>query len=187
MQLTILSGTNRPKSNTLKIAKFSERLLTQKISKHDEILFLDLQDLPLSLFSPTSYQEKPKEFEGFVKAIAESDALLIVVPEYNGGPPGVLKYFIDMLPFPQSLQKLPSLFIGVAAGRFGGLRPVEQMQEVFRYRNAYLYPESVYLTGVFESLEADGKPKDEATVKLIHQSFDGFLDFARKLSKKPTD
>ncbi len=108
----------------------------------------------------------------------------MVVPEYNGGAPGVFKYFIDMLPFPQSLQRLPTLFIGVAAGRFGALRPVEQMQAIFRYRNAYLYPDSIYLMGVHESIDADGKPKDEGTQKLFHQSLDGFIQFARKLEKK---
>jgi len=183
MRLTILSATNRPQSNTLKVAKFSERLLSQKISQNDEIVFLDLQNLPVELFTPQAYQEKPKTLEPFVKGIVETDALLVVMPEYNGGPPGVFKYFIDMLPFPQSLQKLPTLFIGVAAGRFGALRPVEQMQAIFRYRNAFLYPESIYLMNVFESLEADGKPKDEGTIKLFHQSFDGFLDFSRKLKK----
>ena len=34
------------------------------------------------------------------------------------------------------------------AGIWGALRPVEQLQAIFGYRNAYLYPERVFLPGI---------------------------------------
>jgi chromate reductase, NAD(P)H dehydrogenase (quinone) len=181
MKFTIISGTNRPGSNTRRIANFTESLLREKVKKGDTISLLDLCDLPQEIFSPKAYAEKPKSFEVFRDGVTQADALLCVLPEYNGAAPGVFKYFIDMLPFPQSLQKIPSFFVGVAAGRFGALRAIEQTQQVFRYRNAYLYPESVYLMAVDQSTEPSGKPKDEFVLKLFHQSLEGFVDFTHRL------
>lgn len=182
MHWTIISGTNRPQSNTLKVSNFIKNLMEEKTKGKDKIELIDLQNLPPEIFLGRAYQEKPAEFEPFKKAVLNADGLICVLPEYNGAAPGVFKYFIDMLPFPQSLQKVPSCFVGVSAGRFGALRSIEQSQQVFRYRNAFLYPESLYLMGVPDSLDPTTfGPKDEFLQKLTHQVLDGFLDFARKL------
>jgi len=55
--------------------------------------------------------------------------LHVVLPEYNGSYPGVLKYFIDMLKFPESFENKPAAFVGVANGQWGALRAVEQQSK----------------------------------------------------------
>jgi hypothetical protein len=101
---------------------------------------LDLAQMPPEIFSPSSYAEKPKAFAPFADAVLQAAGLHVVTPEYNGGIPGVLKYFIDMLKFPESFDRRPVCFTGLSAGIWGALRPVEQLQAIFCYRNAYLYP-----------------------------------------------
>ena len=86
---------------------------------------LDLATLPPEIFSPASYAEKPKAFRPFSDAILQSSGVVVVSPEYNGGIPGVLKYFIDMLKFPESFTDRPVCFVGLAAGMWGALRPIE--------------------------------------------------------------
>ena len=93
---------------------------------------LDLAHLPPEIFSPASYAEKPAAFKKFTDAILAADGVVIVTPEYNGSVPGILKYFIDMLPFPESFEQRPVCFVGLAAGIWGALRPVEQLQAIFR-------------------------------------------------------
>ena len=106
----------------------------------------------------------------------------MVVPEYNGSMPGVLKYFIDLLPFPESFDGRPVAFTGVAAGMFGALRPVEQLQQVFGYRNAYLFPNRVFVMGVHEVLTDDGKIMDEKLqLRLVAQA-KGFAGFIKSLT-----
>ena len=70
---------------------------------------------------------------------------MVVVPEYNGSFPGILKYFIDLLPFPESFDCRPVSYVGVSAGQWGALRAVEQLQLVFGYRNAYVHPPRTFL------------------------------------------
>ena len=103
------------------------------------------------------------------------------MPEYNGGAPGVLKYFIDLLPFPESFEGRPVAFTGVAAGMFGALRPVEQLQQIFGYRNAYIYPNRVFIAGVHEVLTEDGKLTDEKLQLRLASQARGFAAFIRSL------
>jgi len=125
--ITLLVGTNRPGSNTRKVAKHVEESYAElKVP----LRVLDLALLPPEIFSPNSYGEKPKAFEDFSEAILQAEGLHVLTPEYNGGMPGVLKYFIDMLKFPESFEKRPVCFVGVAAGVWGGLRPGGQLQQI---------------------------------------------------------
>src|SRR5581483_2434743 len=123
--LTLIVGTNRPNSNTRKIARHLEEIYRElEVPLH----VLDLAQLPPEIFHPSSYAEKPQAFHPFADAVLKAAGLHVVTPEYNGGMPGVLKYFIDMLKFPESFERRPVCFVGLAAGIWGALRPVEQFQ-----------------------------------------------------------
>src|SRR5271169_1448807 len=162
--ITLIVGTNRPGSNTRKVAaQFEEIYAELKVPLH----VLDLAKLPPEIFSPTSYAEKPKSFLPFADAILKSDGLHVVTPEYNGSVPGVLKYFIDMLKFPESFEKRPVCFIGLSAGMWGALRPVEQLQAIFGYRNAYIFPERVFMPGIGKLLDEAGRFTSEEMEKRL--------------------
>jgi len=176
--ITLLVGTNRPGSNTRKVATQIENIYGELKSP---VRILDLAQLPPEIFSPASYGEKPKAFQAFADAILQASGLHVVTPEYNGGMPGVLKYFIDMLPFPESFERRPVCFTGVAAGIWGALRPVEQLQAIFGYRNAYLYPERVFLPGIGKLLDANGRLTDPDLVERLKNQADGFVTFTERL------
>jgi NAD(P)H-dependent FMN reductase len=95
--------------------------------------------------------------------------------------PGVLKYFIDMLKFPESFEQRPVCFTGVAAGVWGALRPVEQLQAIFGYRNAYIYPERVFLPQINSLLDADGRLTDAALLKRLLSQAEGFAHFVERV------
>jgi chromate reductase len=178
--ITLISGTNRPGSNTRKVSKQIEGLYAEL---RTPLHVLDLAHLPPSIFDPGSYGEKPAAFKPFSDAVVNASGLVIVTPEYNGGVPGVLKYFIDMLKFPESFERKPVCFVVVAAGMWGALRPIEQLQAIFGYRNAYLYPERVFIPGIGQQLDADGKLKDPELVQRLRQQAQGFVQFVSALKK----
>ncbi|NDB77760.1 MAG: NADPH-dependent oxidoreductase, partial [Verrucomicrobia bacterium] len=140
--------------------------------------------LPPEIFAPTAYAEKPASFAPFTDAVLSSSGLHVVTPEYNGSMPGVLKYFIDMLKFPESFERRPVCFTGVAAGMWGALRPVEQLQQIFGYRNAYIYPERVFISGIGNQLGADGQLKDAELVSRLRNQAAGFTAFTQKFTSK---
>src|SRR5690348_1606708 len=90
----LISGTNRPSSNTLRI--------TRSLERHDQaagvtVGMFSLEALPPELFAPAAYRAKPAAFVEIQQKVLASAGMHLVVPEYNGSFPGALKYFIDML------------------------------------------------------------------------------------------
>ena len=150
---------NRPGCNTRKVARHIEEIYA---GLKVPLRVLDLAQLPPEIFSPSSYAEKPASFRPFAETILKSSGLVVVTPEYNGSVPGVLKYFIDMLKFPESFERRPVCFVGLAAGVWGALRPVEQLQAIFGYRNAHIYPERVFLPQINNQLDGAGRLKDQS-------------------------
>lgn len=176
--ITILIGTNRPGANARHLGHHLQKVYQ---SLGEEPATLDLIELPPELFTPEAYAEKPDSFAPFVQKVLDADGLHVVVPEYNGGFPGVLKLFIDHLPFPESFENRPVAFTGEAAGQFGALRPVEQLQQIWAYRNAHLFPQRVFIPGVTQKIGPDGSLTDEAIAERLHAQCEGFLAFTKAL------
>ena len=176
--IALIAGTNRPGSNTRKVTRHVEEIYA---GLKVPVKLLDLAQLPAEIFSPNSYAEKPASFAPFADTVLQADGLHVVTPEYNGGIPGVLKYFIDMLKFPESFERRPACFTGLAAGMWGALRPVEQLQAIFGYRNAFNFPERVFIPSIGDQFDEQGRLKDADLVKRLRKQAAGFVDFVEKL------
>jgi len=180
--IEVIAGTNRPGSNALKLAKLIQAEYA-RLGRPSQVL--GLHELPQELFLPTSYAEKPESFKAIQDRILAAHGLHIVVPEYNGSFPGVLKYFIDMLKFPESFERRPVAFLGEAAGLWGAFRAVEQVQLIFGYRNALLLPERVWIPKIHEKLDAQGALNDTFLAGLVAdqaQKFCAFIDATRPIA-----
>jgi chromate reductase, NAD(P)H dehydrogenase (quinone) len=86
-----------------------------------------------------------------------------------------------MLKFPESFEHRPVCFTGLAAGMWGALRPVEQLQAIFGYRNAHIYPVRVFLPQINNLLDASGKLKDAELLARLKSQAEGFAQFVEKL------
>lgn len=176
--IEIIVGTNRPGSNSRKVAV----QLLEIYQRHGIAAQLfDLAAIPGEIFSPASYGGKPAAFAPFAQRILDAKGLHVVTPEYNGSVPGVLKYFIDMLKFPESFERKPVAFTGVSAGMWGALRPIEQLQQIFSYRNGHLFPVRVFIPGIGGELGADEKLKSTELVERLDAQARGFSEFVKRL------
>ncbi len=161
----IIVGTDRVGSNSKRIAD-----VVQKIYKDlgEEVELLELQDVMKGLVASPQYGNvtDPVLLQA-VKKVDQSDGLIIVSPEYNGSMPGALKYFIDHLKYPDAFEGRPVCFIGLG-GMFGGLRPVEHLQQVFGYRNSFVFPERIFIMNVWNQFKkTDTNPNGEFRDSLI--------------------
>ncbi|MNT75975.1 NADPH-dependent FMN reductase [compost metagenome] len=95
--------------------------------------------------------------------------------------PGVLKYFIDHLKFPESFEYRPVCFVGIGSGAFGGLRPVEHLQQVFGYRNAFIFPERVFVMNAHKVINAASEVTDPLLQDLFLRQAKGFQKFSKAL------
>ena len=178
--ILIVSGTNRPNANALNMSRAVERHY-RAAGVPAEVF--SLAELPAELFDPASYANKPASFLPIYQRVLDAAGLHVVTPEYNGSFPGVLKYFIDMLKFPESFERKPVAFVGESAGVWGGLRAVEQLQQIFGYRNAHIYPERVFVPGVNGKFDAAGALTDPAIDERLGRQARGFAEFAGLLCR----
>lgn len=176
-KIVIISGTNRRASNSRRVANHLAGIYSKlKVP----VTVLDLAEIPSACFNPDCYDDIPVEAKPFTDAIMSASGLHIVTPEYNGGAPGALKWFIDLLPFPIAFEGRAVAFVGVASGEWGGLRPVEQLQQIFGYRNANQYPKRVFIRELEEKLDDNGGLKDEDIAKRLADQVDGFVAFVAR-------
>jgi NAD(P)H-dependent FMN reductase len=117
--------------------RFSEKpahWILDRLKKHNdvEVRLLDLREFPMPFFDqpvpPAAPGRPPYENEVVRKwtaAIAASDGFIFVTPEYNYGPPAVLKNAIDWV-YPEWNRKAIAF---VSYGGAVGARSVQQLRE----------------------------------------------------------
>lgn len=191
LRITLITGTNRTQSNTQRLTRrlaADYRAHTARLRAHGvqlEVRLLDLQTLPSALFHPDSYARPPDELRAANAQVLDADGLVIVTPEYNGGYPGALKLFIDHLPFPQAFEERPVAFVGLGSGIFGGLRAVEQLSQVFAYRNAHIFNRRVLLPQVERVLDDQGQINNPLIEQLLREQTVHFLSYCLGLRALP--
>lgn len=177
--ILIISGTNRPDSNAMNVSRVLKAHYAAAGARAD---ILSLTDLPREVFEGGAYAAKPPGMLTIQQRVLDAGGLHVVTPEYNGSFPGVLKYFIDMLKFPESFERKPVAFTGEAAGIWGGLRSVEQLQMIFGYRNAHIYPERVFIPAVGAKFGGDGQLIDGDIDARLTAQARGFARFVAQMT-----
>lgn len=76
-------------------------------------------------------------------------------------------------------------FIGLG-GRWGGLRPVEHLQQVFGYRNAFIFPNRVFLNQV-DTVLKDGEVTNPMLLDLLKVQTRDFAKYILGLKSQGLD
>jgi chromate reductase len=103
---------------------------------------LEFDEIPignLPLYSPDYDAEYPPEAVALKDAIARSDAVLFVSPEYNRSIPGALKNAIDWASRPwgqNSFHHMPAAVIGASIGQIGTAVGQQSLRAVLSFCNA---------------------------------------------------
>lgn len=174
--ILVISGTNRPGANALRVAKVVEghyRALGVPVQ------LFSLAEMPVEVFASASYAVKPPAMEAIRKRVADAAGLHVVVPEYHGSFPGVLKYFLDML---DGVGGTPVAFVGEAAGGWGGMRGVEQLQVIFGNLEAYVFPQRVFIPGVGGKFDTQGNITDQGINDRLAKQTAGFAKFVKRFA-----
>ena len=113
----------------------------------------------------------PEPVAALRRALRETDALLIVTPEYNFGIPGVLKNAIDWASRPSQttpLHGMPAGIMGAATGLVGTARAQLALRQAFVFtRTCPLSAPEVLVSKAQEKFDAAGQLHDEATRTIV--------------------
>jgi chromate reductase, NAD(P)H dehydrogenase (quinone) len=131
---------------------------------------LEFTEIPignLPLYSQDYDENFPSEATALKEAIAESDAILIVTPEYNRSIPGALKNALDWASRPwgqNSLHQMPSAVVGASSGQIGTALAQQSLRGVLSFCNArQMTAPEAYIRYSQEIFPGEGEVADEST------------------------
>jgi chromate reductase len=171
---TIIAGTNRPKSYTLKLASYYQRKLKDKGL---DAGLLSLTELPESLIYADLYGKPNSGFQPIQDIVTATDKFLFVVPEYNGSFPGILKIFIDACKYPESFSGKKAALLGLSTGKYGNVRGIDHFTGICHYINLHILPLILHIPAIDKELDTQGNLFKEDTLKYTDQQIEQFIAF----------
>lgn len=171
---TIISGTNREGSNTLRLAKYYQ---TQLLAHGHDAEILSLADLPDHFISADLYGKRSPEFQPIQDRITATSKFVFIIPEYNGGFPGVLKTFIDACKFPESFYGKKAALVGLSSGKYGNIRGIEHFTGICHYINLHVLPLRIHIPAINGEFDENGQLFKEDTVKFVEQQVGQIVGF----------
>ncbi|HVV56262.1 MAG TPA: NAD(P)H-dependent oxidoreductase [Mucilaginibacter sp.] len=172
--ITIISSTNRPGSSTLKVARYYQQQLKEK---GIEAGILSLADLPPNLIQTDLYGSRSAAFEPIQQIVTRTEKFLFIIPEYNGGFPGVLKVFIDACSFPESFYEKKAALVGISSGKYGNVRGVDHFTGVCHYIHLNVMSLKIHIASIHKELDPNGNLFKEDTVRYVNEQIEKLIQF----------
>jgi len=163
----IISGTNRPASNTIRVARQYQHLLHLKGIDAE---FLSLEGLNVLVRNP-AFSEIEKNL------LIPARKYIFISPEYNGSIPGVLKCMFDISESKTTWAGKKALLTGVSSGRAGNLRGMEDLTGILHYLRVVVHPNKLPISVVDSLFNLENSISDEITLSVINMQLDEFIAF----------
>lgn len=172
--ITIISGTNRSDSYSLRVAKSVSMILDRKGIPHR---VFSLEELPREFaFTKINEEEDPGFDQIVVDNIIRSEKFIFIVAEYNGGFPGVLKAFIDAV-HPRHFKTKKAALVGIASGGGGALRPLDHLTGVLHYLQVEVLSDKPKFSNIENSFDEKDEMKDVSGLKRLESMCDKLIRF----------
>jgi chromate reductase len=165
--ITIISGTNRKDSNTKRVALEYQRFLTEQ-NIESRVLALDEYDTHARNEAFAAMEEE------FLKP---AERFIIVIPEYNGSYPGVIKMMIDNTDVPNVWWHKKVLLTGVSTGRAGNLRGMEHITGSLLHMRMLVHPNRLPISVVNTLMDENDQFTDHNTLRSVKTQIEEFLSF----------
>lgn len=100
-------------------------------------------------------------------AVASAAGIVLATPEYHGSLSAMIKLCIENMGFPSALQGKPVALLGVAAGRIGAIKAIEQLRGVCGHVGALAVPNAISVANVHRAFAPDGQSTDPGTEEAL--------------------
>ena len=166
--ITIISGSSRQHNNTRKVAIEYQRILIEQNNEQAGIYALDEINGAL-------------RDDAFIMAenafLMPAQKFIIIMPEYNGSYPGILKLMIDNSDIKKSWANKKVLLVGVSTGRAGNLRGMEHLTGVLLHMKMQVHHNRMPISIVDKLMDKNGRFTDTNTLNSIQTQLEEFLKF----------
>lgn len=187
MNIAVISGSSRPKSQSRKISDWVVAKL-KTLNTQPSLIDLHEHVLPteVDLLNFKGEPSAQKAWAPIAAVLEKADAFVVVSPEWNGmAPPALMNFFAYASQTTKPLaHKAAHLF--TLSSTNGGSYPAAQLRVYGPKNNHFVYtPEFTIIRDcekVFNSIEPQqGNSADEYLQKRAYQSLKVFLEYAQAL------
>jgi len=162
-----------------KLATALVKLAPPELELHE----IPIKDLPL--YSHDYDADYPPEARALKEAIAASDAVLFVTPEYNRAIPGGLKNAIDWASRPygrNSFSRKPSAVIGASPGAIGTAVAQQNLRSVLSFCNSpQMNSPEAYIQFTPGLITDEGEVTVQGTEQFLRMFMEEFHQFIRRV------
>lgn len=147
-----------------------------------EFTEIPIRDLPL--YSPDYDADYPPEALTLKRAIAATDAVLFVTPEYNRSIPGGLKNAIDWASRPwgeNSFDHIPAAVIGASIGQIGTAVAQQSLRGVLSCNARQMTAPEAYIQFSAEAFGEDGASPSLRTQEFLGAFMAEFRDHIQRV------
>lgn len=169
MKLSIISGSHRTPSQSEKIGRYIEKLLSSEFDNVDPYVYT-LAGNPLPLWEQSIWEQDKvwqERLAPLKEQFSESDAFVIIAPEWHGQVPAGLKNFFLMFNRFELGHK-PAYIVGVSSST-GGAYPVAELRMSSYKNNRLCYiPEHLIVRDcekAFNEKDQDNDPESDGYYK----------------------
>ena len=163
--ISIISASVRTGRNSHRVALYFEKYLAENNLAETEMI--DLMEYNFPLFEERlQFQASPlPQTLEFAQKIKDSEGIIIVTPEYNGGYPASLKNVIDLLL--EEWRHKPIAIATVSAGPFAGTQALISLQFTLFKIKVWTITEMFSVAKVQDNYDESGNAiNKEATDKI---------------------
>lgn len=171
MKLAIISGSHRLNSQSEKVANYAKNLaLSSGLASSAEIISLAGNPIPFWDEGVWAGEERWKQVLAPIQTVLRnSDALIVVTPEWHGQIPSGLKNLMLLVGVPEVGHK-PALIVSVSASETGGAYPVAELRMSSYKNNRICYlPEHLIVRKVNSVFNADSAENDAKAQEYLHK------------------
>ncbi len=173
LSIPIILGTARKGRFSEHVARFVLGELRKRPGVETELV--DIREINLPTTDAGEDIKDPK----FSETVMRADALILVVPEYNHGYPGLLKHVLDTN-LKEYIHKAVGI-CGVSAGGFGGTRVIQNLLPVMRELGLVTIFWDGNFSGVQKLFDESGRILDSAYERRLEKFFQELIWMARVL------
>lgn len=165
--ITIISGTNRKGSMTLKVAKHYQKIMKQ----------LGIDAHLISLEGLNIWERNAQFLQLEQEVLIPSEKFFFIMPEYNGSFPGILKLMMDNSDIRQCWWHKKAAMVGVADGRGGNLRGIEHMTNILHYLKMNVLYNKLPISKINEEMDTEGQWLRQDIQDAITEQIEQFLKY----------
>ncbi len=177
LRIVGIGGSMRSNSVSLLVAR---RLLERMSKLGVEVTLLDMRSLEL----PFCCGDKSYSYPAFPDvvqvrtALSQADGIVVAVPEYHGGPSGIIKNLFDLLD--NELQGKVAAIVSVLGGEYSN-NTLNQMRLILRHMHTLVLPEQVAIAHSKTAFSDIGEPLNESINERLDKLTDALLQGCHRM------